>query len=190
MKTNGFTLIELLTALAIGALLLTGLTTTLSGFSDELTRARKADHMAAQANALASIDSMLEASSFVDDIGKPLPHNDTELNFRIRTPLSVGGSGWMPMQLAVQQRAAGAQLILIQSQTPDRTAPTIIVDDADKIILSQRYEYDNASQQDRLSMITITVVDGGNLTHKIIANPMISTGAYCVFDPISQACRL
>ena len=185
---NGFTLVETLIVLAIGALLLAGISNAIAGFAPALERVQNnSEDSQVEAN-LISLEHILKVARFIDSDQQAFTQKQNALTFLSRAPIASGKRGYIMHQLQfIKENNEG--IMRLKTSDNELSFPSVdIMNSIDKVIFPEQIDLLAGSQrQDGNNQIIISLANGDQ--RRVSINPMITETKTCVFDPISQACR-
>lgn len=191
MRENGFTLIETLIVLAIGALLLAGISNAIASFVPALTRVQINQEKAQDDANIRALAKLLNASRFANNNGEPLEQKLNSISFMARLPMASGMRGYILHKLEFVNDNGGASLKLRIGEASNSLPSVTIISGIDKVIFPKQTDLVSRSSDDvdthQVSEIIIRRQSAEDINIPI--KPIVTETKVCIFDPISQVCR-
>lgn len=185
---NGFTLIETLIILAIGALLLVGISNAIAGFAPALERVQNNSEDSQFEVNLISLEYMLKAARFIDSNQQAFTQKPDTLTFMSRAPMASGKRGYIVhhLQFIIENNEG---IMRLKTSDNELSFPSVdIIDGIQKVTFPKQIDLAAGDQRENKNNEIIINLSNGE-QRRISINPMITETKTCVFDPISQACR-
>lgn len=189
MNEKGFTLIEVLVSLVVGAMLLGSVSWIISGLAKDLKVSENIEQPKTVLQTGALLENILSDGRFVDQSGRAMPRTANSLDFEMRAPEVLGRPGFISSKLVVIKNALGESLVL---QLPGTDLPeTLLLNNMDSISLSYKAASGPQDPSPFVRRIAITFKAKHRTEEQTInIRPRINAVGGCIFDPISQQCRV
>lgn len=188
MKEHGFTLIETLIVLAIGALLLAGISNAIASFAPALERVKNNTEKSQLDIRLISLANILKSARFVDIDQQAFTQKPNTLTFMSHAPMASGRRGYVIHQLQIVDKNDEGVMQLNISDAEANFPSVNILQGVDKVVFPKQIDLVARNQSHNIVHKVIINLSNGE-QRSIPINPIVTETKTCIFDPISQVCR-